>query len=394
MGLQLRSYQKAASDAAVKYFLEEDKRKHKYCGGVLVLPTGTGKSICVADIAHRLNAPVLIFCPSREILLQNYDKMEKIEKGISTMYSASVGQKKISMITFATIGSAIRHIEEFDVFRYVIIDEAHLTNAEGGMYERFIHRREDRKVVGLTATPFRLERDTLKFLTRTRPRIFGKVLYVCQITELLSKGYLADITYYDLTDLNIDNVRSNSTGSDYDDKSLIAEYERSGFYDKLFSTTMRILHPKDGTRRNGILVFTRFIKEAELLKDRLAKEGVKSAIVTGETPKKERESIIEAFKSGEIEVVTNASCLSIGFDYPELDTVVLAAPTKSLARYYQQVGRCIRPCKGKRAWVIDISGSYRRFGKVSDLKIGLEKPNSELWAVFSKGRKLTNTVII
>ena len=394
MAFQLRSYQKAASDAAVRYFLTEDKRKHKYCGGLIVCPTGCGKSHIIADIAHRLNAPVLIFCPSKEILEQNYDKMQKIEKGISTMYSASVGQKKISMITFATIGSVNNHPQDFDVFRFVIVDECHLVSADGGMYERFIHRREDRKVVGLSATPFRLERDTLKFLTRTRPRIFGKMLYCCQITELLSQGYLADVTYYDITTLDIGNIRSNSTGSDFDDKSIVAEYERSGFYDKLFQTTMRVLNPKDGTKRRGILVFTRFIKEAEQLRYRLANTGVTAAIVTGETPKKEREAIIQAFKAGNIDVVTNASCLAIGFDYPELDTIILAAPTKSLSRYYQEVGRCVRPFQNKNAWVIDLGGSYRRFGKVSDLKIALEKPDSELWAVFSKGRKLTNTQII
>lgn len=394
MSITLRSYQKAASDAAVRYFLEDEKRRHKYCGGLLVLPTGTGKSVCIADIAHRLNAPILIFAPSKELLLQDYDKMERIEKGISTMYSASVGQKVISMITFATIGSAIRHIDDFDVFRYIMVDEAHDISADGGMYERFIHHREDRKVVGLTATPFRLERDTLKFLTRTRPRIFGKVLYVCQITELLSRGYLADPTYYDLTELNMENVRSNSTGSDYDDASLTAEYERSGFYDKLFNTTMRVLSPKDGTKRKGILVFTRFTREAGRLVSLLAANGVKAATVSADTPPKERAAMINAFKDGRISVVVNVSVLVKGFDYPELDTIIMARPTKSLAVYYQAVGRVLRPSPSKRAWVIDLSGSYRRFGRVSDLKIDVERPNTELWAVFSKGRKLTNLKII
>lgn len=394
MGLQLRSYQKQASDAAVRYFLEEDKRKHKYCGGLIVLPTGGGKSHLIADIAHRIDAPILIFAPSKELLLQDFDKMERIEKGISTMYSASVGQKKISMITFATIGSAIRHIDDFDVFRYVIVDESHDVSADGGMYERFIHHREDRKVVGLTATPFRLERDTLKFLTRTRPRIFGKVLYVCQITELLSKGYLADPQYFDLTELNMDNVRSNSTGSDYDDASLTAEYERSGFYDKLFNTTMRVLSPKDGTRRKGVLVFTRFTREAEGLVRLLSAQGVKAATVSADTPPKERAMMISAFKEGKISVIVNVGILIKGFDYPELDTIIMARPTKSLAVYYQAVGRVLRPFPNKKPWVIDLSGSYRRFGKVSDLKITTEKPNTELWAVFSKGRKLTNTQIL
>lgn len=367
---------------------------HLYIDEQFFVHHNSGKSHLIADIAHRLGAPILIFAPSKELLLQDYDKLERIERGISTMYSASVGQKKISMITFATIGSAIRHISDFDVFRYVIVDESHDINSDGGMYERFIHHRDDRKVVGLTATPFRLERDTLKFLTRTRPRIFGKVLYACQVTELLSKGYLADPQYFDLTELNMDNVRSNSTGSDYDDASLTAEYERSGFYDKLFNTTMRVLSPKDGTRRKGVLVFTRFTREAEGLVRLLSAQGVKAATVSADTPPKERAMMISAFKEGKISVIVNVGILIKGFDYPELDTIIMARPTKSLAIWYQAVGRVLRPSQGKRAWVVDLSGSFRRFGKVSDLKIGLEKPNSELWAVFSRGRKLTNTVIV
>lgn len=308
---------------------------HLYMDEQFFVHHNSGKSHILADIAHRLNAPILIFAPSKELLLQDHDKMERIEKGISTMYSASVGQKMISMITFATIGSAIRHIDDFDVFRFILVDEAHDISADGGMYERFIHHREDRKVVGLTATPFRLERDTLKFLTRTRPRIFGKVLYACQVTELISKGYLADPTYFDLTELNMDNVRSNSTGSDYDDASLTAEYERSGFYDKLFNTAMRVLHPKNGIKRKGILVFTRFTREAEDLVRRLAAHGVKAASVSAQTPSKERSALIKAFKDGRISVVVNVFVLGKGFDYPELDTIILARPTKSLAIWYQ-----------------------------------------------------------
>ena len=394
MAFELRPYQKSASDAAVGYFLNKEKRKTKSCGGLIVIPTGGGKSLIIADIAHKLEAPILIFCPSKEILEQNYEKMEKIEKGISSMYSASVGQKKISMITFATIGSVNNHPQDFDVFRFVIVDEAHGINASGGMYERFIHRREDRKVVGLTATPYRLERDTLKFLTRTRPRIFGKLLYCCQITELLSRGYLAHLEYFDLTTLDLGNVISNSVGSDYDDKSLLAEYERSGFYETLFNTTMRVLHPKSGVPRKGILVFTRYTREAEVLVQNLAKKNVNAAVVSAETPKREREKLVRKFRSGEIDVVANVGVFVVGFDYPELDTIIFARPTKSLAIWYQAVGRCLRPFPNKKGWIIDLAGSYRRFGAVADLKIGLEKEGSEQWAVFSRGRKLTNTVII
>jgi DNA repair protein RadD len=113
-------------------------------------------------------------------------------------------------------------------------------------------------------------------------------------------------------------------------------------------------------------------------------------MVSGDTPKLERERIINDFKSGKTKVVVNVGVLAIGFDYPELDTIVMARPTKSLALYYQICGRAIRPYKNKVSWFVDLCGNIKRFGKVSDLKLVEPKPN--LWQVSSRGRQLTNVI--
>lgn len=386
----LRDYQRNASNAAVKLFKQE-----KAGNGLLILPTGAGKSLVIADIASKLDGPLLILNPQKEILEQNFAKLQSYGCWDASIYSASVGCKDINRITFATIGSVMNHMEDFAHFKNVMIDECHNVNSKAGQYKQFIEA-EKRRVVGLTATPYRLcsylGGSTLKFLTRTRPRIFSDVLYYCQISELLSKGYLADLHYYDCTAIDMSRVSSNSTGADFDEKSLKEEMLRCGFSDKLTSTTMRVLKPKNGTPRKGVLVFTRFIDEAESLVKKLCSTGVKAAIVTGETPKKEREAILEEFKAGVIKVVANVGTLTTGFDYPELDTVILGRPTKSLALYYQMVGRAIRPSKGKDGWVVDLCGNYKRFGNVADLEIGLEAPNSTRWCITSKGKQLTNVL--
>lgn len=390
MKYQLREYQRDASIAAVKCFKSKGKRN-----GLLVLPTGAGKSLVIADIASKLDGPLLVFQPSKEILEQNFAKLQSYGCWDAGIYSASVGHKDINRITFATIGSVMNHMEDFAHFKNVMIDECHGVNSKAGQYKEFLEA-EDRKVVGLTATPYRLcsymSGSMLKFITRTKPRIFDDVLYYCQISDLLAKGYLANLHYYDLTTLNLDRVRSNSTGADFDDESLKEEYIRSGFYDKLTTTTIRVLRPKSGIPRKGVLTFTRFIEEADSLVGKLRAVGINADIVTGETPKKERESILEQFKAGKIKVVANVGTLTTGFDYPELDTVILGRPTKSLALYYQMVGRAIRPCKGKDGWIIDLGGSYRRFGSVADLKIDLEAPCSSRWCVTSHGKQLTNVL--
>ena len=386
MAIILRDYQKAASDKAVAFF----KDKNKKSNGVMVLPTGAGKSIVIADIAHRLNDYVLIFCPSREILEQNFKKLCSYGILDCSIYSASFNSKEISRITFATIGSVKSHPELFAHFKNIIVDECHLVNPIEGLYKDFFDAVKC-KVLGLTATPYRLSssRDfgsMLKFITRTKPHVFSEVIYHVQVSTLLDMGYLSKVNYYPMnpTGWNELNLKINTTGADYTDKSVQKEYERIDFYSYIVHIVQRLMNPKAGGKRKGILVFTRFLKEAE----RLTMSIPGCAIVSGDTPKKERERILESFKTGEIPVVANVGVLTTGFDYPELDTVVMARPTMSLAMYYQIVGRCIRPYKGKTAWFVDLCGNINRFGEVSDLH--LKDTGNGKWAVFSKGRQLTN----
>jgi len=311
MKYKLRLYQKQASDAAVQAFQSKSADN-----GILILPTGGGKSLIIADIASRIDSPLLVMQPSKEILEQNVAKLKSYGIKDCGVFSASVGVKEIRRITYATIGTVVNEMDRFRCFKHCLWDECHQgVNPKGGQAETFIHDIPDRQVIGLTATPYRLGRgldgtSILKFLTRTRPRIFNKVLYCCQVSDLLSQGFLAHLNYYDCTTLDMGRVISNSTGADYDDKSLKQEYIRSHFHEKLTNTTMRVLRPKNGIPRKGVLVFTRYIEEAQELTQSLLREGVKASIVTGDTPKREREFVIENFKSGKIKVVANVGTLT------------------------------------------------------------------------------------
>ena len=385
---KLRDYQQKASNAAVNFFNNKAKKNN----AIMVLPTGAGKSLVIADIASRLEGHTLVFQPSKEILEQNYLKLCSYGILDCSIYSASFGRKEISMITFATIGSVKNHPELFQHFQYIIIDECHLVNPKEGMYRDFLSMLKC-KVLGLTATPYRLSssRDfgsMLKFITRTRPCVFSEVIYQVQISTLLDMGYLAKVNYYPMSPAgwNEGHLQINTTGADYTDKSVVREYERVDLYGWLVSIINRLLHNrKTGIKRKGILVFTRFLKEAE----QLTWSVPGTAVVSGNTPKKEREEILEAFRSGKIPVVVNVGVLVCGFDYPELDTVVMARPTMSLALYYQIVGRCIRPHPSKDAsWFIDLCGNVKRFGEVKDLRL-FDGGNGK-WAVYSNGRQLTN----
>lgn len=402
MKYELRDYQKNASDAAVNFFLDDSKDYN----ALIISPTGSGKSLLIADIAYRLNADVLVFCPQKEILQQNYEKAKSY--GIEcSMYSASVNQKKISKVTFCTIGSVKNYSELFKHFKYVIVDEAHYINSKKGVYKEFLKQIEC-KVLGLTASPYRLEsscqidrltkkpkldtaKSWLQMITSYKKPVFKEIIYNIQIEELLQRGYLANIRYFDVKPDGWEQMKlfKNSSRSDFSDKSVKYAYDKTNFSAHLASVVRRLLNnQKTGIRRKGILVFTRFVEEAMELA--LSVDGC--AVVSGDTSKNEREEIIRRFKNGEIKVLANAGVLTTGFDYQELDTVVMARPTMSLALYYQCVGRCIRQHPSKReAWLIDLCGNVERFGEVKDLK--LEKNIYGDWNVFSNGKQLTNVIL-
>jgi DNA repair protein RadD len=380
----LRAYQQNAVDAAKKYLLDKHQKKPV----LMVLPTGSGKSLVIAEIAKSVDAPLIVFQPTKEILEQNYNKM--MDYGIMgvTVYSASCRSKEIGNITLATIGSVFRKPDDFKMFRYIIIDEAHLVNAHGGMYKTFVDTVGE-KLIGLTATPYRLAHNSfgsiLRFLTRTNPRVFSKVIHVTQTQELSNQGYFSKTEYFSINGFNRSEIKLNSTGADYKEDSERTYYDKSQFKDKILKVVKRLLE----IGKTRILVFTKFVDESRELAEQL---GDCAAMVNGEMKAKERDAIIKGFRSGQIKVVCNVGVLTVGFDYPELEVVVIARPTRSLTLFYQMMGRCVRPHESKdKAMIVDMCGNYDIFGRVEDMQI--VEFNDNIWYVVSKGRKLTNVYL-
>lgn len=385
-GYTLRSYQQHAVDAGVAYL-----GNPKWAGrnGLMVIPTGAGKSLVIASLAARLNEPVLVFQPSKEILQQNAEKLRGYGF-FPGIWSASLNQKRLGLITLATIGSVVRDAAQFRQFKYILIDEAHLVNARGGMYRSFLDVLSHARVIGLTATPYRLASDgqgsQLRFLTRTRPRVFDDVVYYLNLAPLFRAGFLAPLTYHEQNVLETAQLQLNSTGADFDDRSLRQTYRALSFAERLQTTVQALL--ARGHRQ--ILVFTRFTEEATAL----AATVPGAAVVTADTPSDERARILWSFRKGLTRVVANVGVLTVGFDYPELTTVVLARPTMSLAMYYQQVGRVLRPHPSKpTAHVVDLVGLKRRFGPIEQIWMQPGGKTGQQWVIVTgeqRDRVLTN----
>lgn len=369
---KLRPYQQEAVDLSIDFFRSVGKEKP-----ILVLPTGSGKSLIIGSIAKHLKKEVLVLQPSVELLHQNYAKYQDAITGHpdlepASIYSASVGSKERGKVTFATIGSIYRNPELFEGIEYVLIDECqNVPPDKTSMYVTFMTHHFLAKVVGLTATPYRLKTYTdpwtqkkfskINLLIRELPKFFNKFLYIVQPKQMYDEGFLCPVNYIEMK-FDGTFLEFNSTGAEYSDKSIKEAMERNKIIEKIPG----ILDQAFKKGQHACLVFVRAVEEAR----HLAEITPFSAYIHALTDKKERAAIIKSFKNGSIKTVFNVGILTTGFDYPKLDTIIIARPTMSLGLYVQMIGRGIRKAEGKeKCSVVDMAGNLARFGKIEDLRI-------------------------
>jgi DNA repair protein RadD len=384
MAFQLRPYQSESINLSVDYLKGNSNEN-----ALVILPTGSGKSVVIAKILEPLEGKTIVLQPSKEILEQNYEKFSNYGK--ASIYSASAGEKRIDKVTFCTIGSIINKKHLFKGLGNILIDECHLVNSDAGMYNEFIKAFPKAKVLGLTATPYRLETTStgpqLTFLTRSTPRIFNKVLYYVQNDVLFNAGYLAELEYYNFDVIDRSKLEVNSSGTDFTQTSLRRYYKSIDMPSRIVKNALTIL-----SKRKNLLIFCSLIEEAVAVHKRIPG----SAILTGETKKEEREKILSQFKNGKIRCLINVGVLTTGFDFPALEAVLMARSTMSLSLYYQIVGRVMRiftyaDGTKKKGWFVDMGGNINFFGKIETMKI---VDNDGYLSIWNNGRQLTNVPFV
>ena len=355
--MEYRYYQKEAIAAAIA----NDN-------GVLALPTGAGKShVSKGIIQSYPNERILILQPSAEILKSNISRLHDTGMLDATAYSASYGEKKMSRVVFATIGSIIKKKEMFQKFKHLYIDECHLVNSSKGMYNDLISYLTPEKLIGMSATPYRQHSNSLgtetRMITRTKPKILKSIIYNINPSELISKGYLVNPEFHQIeTDDSFLVV--NSTGKDFTKESIQLFIENNEMHKKAADVVKSI---KDNF--SSILIFADSVKTSKEITKILSLDGIKSAEVNALTKKKDRKEIIDLFNKNEIQVVSNVGTLTTGFDKPNLECIIDARPIRSPALHYQKIGRVVRPYEGKKAIVIDLAGNLERLGNPLDYEI-------------------------
>lgn len=341
---------------------------------VVVAPTGSGKSIIIAEVARQLNKNILIFQPSKEILRQNKEKLSTLvspdEIGV---FSASMGEKTIKKYTLCTIGSVYTKPELFSEFGMVLLDECHLLNPKklNTMYRKFFTKAKISKVIGLTATPYRLEtwmerhpkgyfiaHTSTKLINRHLNPFWSRILVSLTTRSLVDAGYLLPLTYIDKELIPQSSIPANTSKTDFN----LTVYQRK-LVDKQDEIVNALNHAK--LNFHHTLVFCTSIQQADNLQ-----LLVPGAVVTSDTPKKLRDKIIVDFMAGKIAVVYNVGCLTTGFDFPSLDCIVVIRPTQSIALHVQMLGRGVRPSPEKKTCtVIDLAGNYKKLGKMEDVRV-------------------------
>ena len=385
--MELRPRQKEVVSKTLDYIKGKDKRP-----GIIVAPTAFGKSLVISAIANECEGGVLVIQPSKELVIQNYNKL-KLLGGEATIYSASVGEKNLSKLTFATLGSIKNLASEFKELgvELVLIDEcdSSFPPDKKSVFRQFIDKLAPKKVIGLTATPFRMKNgfnpltgqssSSLQMLDRTRPMYFKHFIDIVQIQELTSVGYWSELHYIKY-DFDTSGLRYNTTGTDFSEASVKKALEVQGVNNNIFLRVTELL--KDPEER--VLVFCDSVETAEKMVENIPN----SAALSGTTPKKERDRIVKGFTSNKIRVVFNYGVLAVGFDYPELNRIILGRPTNSLRLYYQIIGRGVRIHKDKEVCRIeDFCGNMDRFGRVEDFT--LEDFGDVGMQLFSGDRMLT-----
>ena len=389
MKYELRDNQKAAVKACEEFLLQ-DKPKP----AVVVAPTGYGKSILIGAVANLCETSVIVLQPSVELLKQNLEKYESYGN-FASVYSASAGQKEIGHVTFATIGSVKdlgKTFRERGV-KVLLVDECHASYPpeEGSMFRKFIDDLKPTHIIGFTATPFRLKTygdlrnnwTQLNMLTSGRPTVFKDIIHVTQIQELVRDKFWAKLNY-EMLDFDTSTLRLNSTGAEYTEQSVQRAIIEQGVNENVFKRCKKLI--EEG---KNALVFMDSVENAKILAEQL---GEKAACVDGVMKKKDRAKIIEDFKNNKIQIVTNQSVLTTGFDKPDLQTVIMARPTNSLALLYQIFGRGVRNPEYpnlKECLIIDFCNNVKRFGKIEELRV-INKEGYG-WGVFNNTHLLTGT---
>lgn len=336
-------YQKEAVQSIFDYFAKETGNP------LVVMPTGTGKSIVIADFLetvyrHYPNQRIMMLTHVQELIEQNYLELLQLwPQAPAGIYSSGLGRKdSMSRLTFGGIQSVARAMDKFGHIDLLIIDEAHLVSPEEDTLYRalitFLKKTNPfLKVIGLTATPWRMG-----FGLLTNPGgIFTHICYdisgVHAFNKLIELGFLLPLVPKRTT-LELDTEGLHTRGGDFIESEMQERFDKEEITEAALKEAMELGHD-----RRSWLIFCSGVQHAENTARILTSLGIPCAAIHSKISKEERRDRLRDFKAGRLRALTNNNVLTTGFNHKGLDLIIVLRATKSPILWVQILGRGTRP---------------------------------------------------
>lgn len=293
-------------------------------------------------------------------------RREILDQTITTFKKQKVD---LNLTTLGMVQTLTRHIENIPEPRLIIVDEGHRALAKS--YQRILKQFPKAIVLLFTATPHRTGRMQLD-------QIADDIIVGQSIHELTDKGFLAPFRYFQPpNDFNSKLLKRSSTG-DFTNESM-----QQAMSTKIFGHIVKqYKRIADGMQA---VVYTYSIDSAVEIARKFNSEGISAIEVDGTTSKEKRDLAVRKFREQEIKILVNVNLFTEGVDLPNVDCVIMARPTASLALYLQFSMRCLNPRPGKTAIIIDHANNFKQFGYPDDdrdwkkaIKSGRQKSKSLL----------------
>lgn len=347
--MRLRPYQQTAVDKTIERMR---KTTAPLC---LELATGAGKSLVVAALAKWLfeksGKKILCLAPSKELVEQNFSKYPSL----ASIYCASVRKELRHPVIFCsplTTKNGLDYVLEYPIAG-IIIDEAHgLTPTVKHIIEAVQEKNPNARIIGLSATPYRMGTGYIyakhngRLLTEEEAikPFFSELVYRVTAPQLIEQNYLTPPSLPETIEhYNAASLELNRSGN-FDSKEVEKVFEGQGRL--TYNIVQDIVSKSQG--RRGVIIFAATIKHANEILESLPI----AKLITGETPKKEREHILKSFAKQEFKFLLNVACLTTGFDAPHVDVIAILRATESPALFQQIIGRGTRLYDSKTDFLI------------------------------------------
>lgn len=328
MMFKLRNYQRETID---KVYQSMRTGHHRI---IVQQPPRTGKTIIMSEIARRTtlkNNHVLFLVHRKEVL----------EQAISTFKQQEVN---MNLATMGMVQSLTRHVDTLPEPSLIFIDEAHHALAQS--YRRIIDIFPNAYILYFTATPIRTGHDQLD-------QIADDIIVGKSIKWLTEHHFLAPFYYYGLGD--IDRSKLRKSNGDYSSQSMDEAISHQ-IYGHIVQQYQRLANGKQA------VVYCHSIESAKKVTEQFSKVGISAAEIDGDTDSQVRDELVQKFRGQQLTILANVNLFTEGVDLPNVDCVIMARPTSSLALYLQFSMRCLNPRKGKTAIIIDHVDNFLTFG--------------------------------